>query len=61
MVHLHSADLNGSLASRIDRKVVNVSAVSHMGPCHMQDSYILDAGLDAGLELPYTCRGGICG
>ncbi|KAK9825764.1 hypothetical protein WJX74_005569 [Apatococcus lobatus] len=25
------------------------------------DSYILDAGLDAGLELPYTCRGGICG
>ncbi|PRW57228.1 chloroplast precursor [Chlorella sorokiniana] len=23
--------------------------------------YILDAGLDAGLELPYTCRGGICG
>ena len=27
----------------------------------VQDSYILDAGLDAGLELPYTCRGGICG
>ena len=27
----------------------------------LQDSYILDAGLDAGLELPYTCRGGICG
>lgn len=26
-----------------------------------QDQYILDAGLDAGLELPYTCRGGICG
>jgi len=24
-------------------------------------SYILDAGLDAGLELPFTCRGGICG
>lgn len=28
---------------------------------NVQDSYILDAGLDAGLELPYTCRGGICG
>jgi hypothetical protein len=27
----------------------------------VQDAYILDAGLDAGLELPYTCRGGICG
>lgn len=27
----------------------------------LQDSYILDAGLDAGVELPYTCRGGICG
>jgi len=26
-----------------------------------KDTYILDAGLDAGLELPYTCRGGICG
>lgn len=26
-----------------------------------QDTYILDAGLDAGLDLPYTCRGGICG
>jgi 2Fe-2S type ferredoxin len=26
-----------------------------------KDAYILDAGLEAGLELPYTCRGGICG
>eukprot|EP00891_Asterochloris_glomerata_P005317 jgi/Astpho2/5317/Aster-05871 len=26
-----------------------------------KDQYILDAGLDSGLELPYTCRGGICG
>lgn len=26
-----------------------------------QNTYILDAGLDAGLELPYTCRAGICG
>jgi 2Fe-2S type ferredoxin len=26
-----------------------------------KDTYILDAGLDAGLDLPYTCRGGICG
>lgn len=23
--------------------------------------YILDAALEAGLELPYTCKGGICG
>ena len=23
--------------------------------------YVLEAGLEAGLELPYTCRGGICG
>lgn len=23
--------------------------------------YILDAGLEAGLELPFTCKGGICG
>ena len=29
--------------------------------CIAQDTYILDAGLDAGVELPYTCRGGICG
>lgn len=26
-----------------------------------KSEYILDAGLDAGLELPYTCRAGICG
>lgn len=26
-----------------------------------KSSYILDAGLEAGLELPFTCRGGICG
>ncbi|RMZ52439.1 hypothetical protein APUTEX25_000018, partial [Auxenochlorella protothecoides] len=26
-----------------------------------KDGYILDAGLNAGLELPFTCRGGICG
>jgi len=25
------------------------------------NQYILDAGLDAGLEIPFTCRGGICG
>lgn len=27
----------------------------------LQDTYLLDSGLDAGLELPFTCRGGICG
>ena len=26
-----------------------------------KDTYILDSGLDCGLELPFTCRGGICG
>lgn len=26
-----------------------------------QSDYILDAGLAAGLELPFTCRAGICG
>lgn len=26
-----------------------------------KDTYLLDSGLDAGLELPFTCRGGICG
>ena len=30
-------------------------------PVLLQDTYILDSGLDGGLELPYTCRGGICG
>eukprot|EP00890_Picochlorum_soloecismus_P006059 jgi/Picsp_1/6454/NSC_03801-R1_chloroplast precursor len=26
-----------------------------------KDTYMLDSGLDGGLELPFTCRGGICG
>jgi hypothetical protein len=30
-------------------------------PSPSQSAYILDAGLAAGLELPYTCRAGICG
>ena len=25
------------------------------------EQYILDAGLNAGIEIPFTCRGGICG
>ena len=25
------------------------------------NQYILDAGLEAGIEIPFTCRGGICG
>lgn len=32
-----------------------------MRQMYMQDTYMLDSGLDAGLELPFTCRGGICG
>lgn len=27
----------------------------------LQDEYILEAGLNNDIELPYTCRGGICG
>eukprot|EP00887_Chlorella_sp_A99_P007799 scaffold20.g7799.t1 len=26
-----------------------------------KSDYILDSGMEAGLELPFTCRGGICG
>ncbi|EIE27567.1 ferredoxin, partial [Coccomyxa subellipsoidea C-169] len=26
-----------------------------------KDTYILEAGLNNDVELPYTCRGGICG
>lgn len=26
-----------------------------------QDTYILDSAIDQGVELPYTCKSGICG
>ena len=39
----------------------NWCELSRRGVALHQDTYILDAGLEAGLDLPYTCRGGICG
>ena len=38
-----------------------LSRLSEAFLARKQDTYILDAGLDNGIELPYTCRGGICG
>ena len=37
------------------------TAAQHCATAVPQGQYILDAGLEAGLELPYTCKGGICG
>ena len=40
----------------------NLSSTSSPSPpSPSQSDYILDAGLAAGLELPYTCQSGICG
>ena len=58
----------GGQAVQIDCPEVRVMRLWHASsaagcpdPLPVQDMYILEAGLEAGLELPYTCRGGICG
>ena len=40
--------------------LVNTSCLLTV-PWAEQDTYILEAGLQNDVELPYTCRGGICG
>lgn len=40
--------------------LVNTSCLLTL-PWAEQDTYILEAGLQNDVELPYTCRGGICG
>lgn len=39
----------------------NAESAQLCGVCPVQDTYILEAGLNNDVELPYTCRGGICG
>ena len=48
-------------ADIVGRALLPDLSLLHFSSLHLQSDYILDAGLAAGLELPYTCRSGICG
>ncbi|KAL4853340.1 Ferredoxin-1 [Chlorella vulgaris] len=58
------------ISERTDRmdEIAGTSTVIFLGADNTEvavevpkGGYILDSGLDAGLELPFTCKGGICG
>lgn len=49
----HASSLSWKISFRFILRAISMSC--------LQSSYILDSGLNAGLELPFTCRGGICG
>ena len=61
--HGRTANTHAWASTEFLRPLPNAFGISRFlfSLMHPQGTYMLDAGIKEGLELPYSCRGGICG